>query len=178
MDFKKNILYNTLLKYYDTKENFESFVNILKETSCISLRLIDWFVTKYAKLNEVCYEWQGKDFHVHTQYKSQLKAYSKRHIDPFCRRERIILQKNGIEIVTTIGQMNFFRWAIENGILTYILNNFQALDVHMRSDNRKKMSKKNTKVKHTSTSHKDVPKTNSQKKSFTKKYQSITISFD
>ncbi len=54
-------------------------------------------------------------------YKNQLKAYSKKLFDPFCRRERIQFQIPGHEaFITTVGKLNFFRWAIEKDILTYI----------------------------------------------------------
>lgn len=54
-------------------------------------------------------------------YKNQLKAYSKKLFDPFCRRERILFQIPAYEpFLTTVGKLNFFRWAIEKGILNYI----------------------------------------------------------
>ena len=54
-------------------------------------------------------------------YKNQLKAYSKKLFDPFCRRERISFQIPGHEaFLTTVGKLNFFRWALEKGILDYI----------------------------------------------------------
>ena len=41
--------------------------------------------------------------------------------DPFCRRERISFQIPGHEaFLTTVGKLNFFRWAIEKGILDFI----------------------------------------------------------
>ena len=61
------------------------------------------------------------EINVYNSYKSQLKAYSKKRFDPFCRRERIkFINHNNDEIITTAGQLNFFRWVIENNILDYI----------------------------------------------------------
>ena len=48
-------------------------------------------------------------FNVYNSYKSQLKAYSKKRFDPFCRRERLDIEINGHHINTTVGQLNFFR---------------------------------------------------------------------
>jgi hypothetical protein len=74
----------------------------------------------------------GQEYLVYTNYKSQLKAYSKKLFDPFCRRERIMFQLNGHEpFLTTVGKLNFFRWAIEKGILDYIKANFSKIEKEM-----------------------------------------------
>jgi hypothetical protein len=65
-------------------------------------------------------------------YKNQLKAYSKKLFDPFCRRERISFQIPGHEaFLTTVGKLNFFRWAIEKGILEYIKGHQQDIEKEM-----------------------------------------------
>jgi hypothetical protein len=62
-----------------------------------------------------------QEFIVYLNYKSQLKAFSKKLFDPFCRRERILFQCGShAPFETTIGQLNFFRWAFEKNILAYI----------------------------------------------------------
>ena len=94
----------------------------------ISLRLIDWFVTNYAKKNHVSYNLNNQEFVVYLNYKSQLKAYSKKLFDPFCRRERILFQCGTFEpFETTVGQLNFFRWAFEKNILEYVRNNLENI---------------------------------------------------
>jgi hypothetical protein len=58
---------------------------------------------------------------VYLSYKGQLKAYSKQYFDPNCRRERIMFTIPGHEqFMTTIGKLNFFRWALESKILDYM----------------------------------------------------------
>jgi hypothetical protein len=65
-------------------------------------------------------------------YKNQLKAYSKKLFDPFCRRERISFQIPGHEaFLTTVGKLNFFRWAIEKGILDYIKGHQPEIEKEM-----------------------------------------------
>jgi hypothetical protein len=87
----------------------------------LSLRIIDWFVTKYSRKSFVRYPLNGQDFLVYLSYKGQLKAYSKQYFDPNCRRERIMFKIPGQEqFMTTIGKLNFFRWALESHILDYI----------------------------------------------------------
>jgi hypothetical protein len=103
----------------------------------ISIRLIDWFVTNYSKKMNVVYKVSNKEepIVVWQDYKSQLKGWSKKFFDPFCRRERILFKyKDGNqtnEIMTTLGQLNFFRWAIENKIPTSIF--FADWETHGKS---------------------------------------------
>ena len=106
-DTKNELLLNSLMNYFDNKINMTTLVEVLQDRSLASLRMIDWFVTKYSKQYNISYIIDDKLFNVYMNYKSQLKAYSKKQMDPFCRRERIILKKHGNEIITTIGQMNF-----------------------------------------------------------------------
>ena len=87
----------------------------------LSLRIIDWFVTKYSRKNFVRYPLNGQEFLVYLSYKGQLKAYSKQYFDPNCRRERIMFKIPNYEpFLTTIGKLNFFRWALECSVIDYI----------------------------------------------------------
>ena len=85
--------------------------------------MIDWFATNYSKKHNTIFmiyrdEYGERtldetteivsQFNVYNSYKSQLKAYSKKRFDPFCRRERIDIEINNIHLNTTIGQLNFF----------------------------------------------------------------------
>jgi hypothetical protein len=80
-----------------------------------------------------------KQFNVYLNYKTQLKAYSKKQFDPFQRRERISFEVQNAnnekqKIVTTIGQLNFFRWAIQNNILEYAERNVKDIEKDMNSN--------------------------------------------
>jgi hypothetical protein len=74
-------------------------------------------------------------------YKLKLKAYSKKRFDPFCRWERINFPyKNNTFIQTTIGQLNFFKWALENDVIKYINDNYSIIekDMNARSSTSKR----------------------------------------
>jgi hypothetical protein len=87
----------------------------------ISLRIIDWFVTKYSRKNFTSYDLNGQRFVVYKSYKGQLDAYNKQYFDTNCRRERIQFSIKDYEpFVTTIGKLNFFKWALETKLLDYI----------------------------------------------------------
>ena len=49
--------------------------------------------------------------------KNQLKAYSKKYFDPFGRGDRIPFFSNNTCIITTIGQLNFYKWFIEKVLI-------------------------------------------------------------
>ncbi len=171
-DTKNELLLNSLMNYFDNKINMTTLVEVLQDRSLASLRMIDWFVTKYSKQYNISYIIDDKLFNVYMNYKSQLKAYSKKQMDPFCRRERIILNKHGNEIITTIGQMNFFRWAIENRIIKFIYENYDEINKLMKVDNKiKKVNKQSLSRKK---SHNPI----SNKKSFTREKSQTILRFD
>ena len=139
---KSLLLLESLIDYY--KVNMHIFTCILINKNSISLRILDWLVTNYSKKHNVIYSINNTHFNVYLDYKNQLKAYSKKLFDPFCRRERIKLNTTTFEwditydkicedkyIITTVGQLNFFKWFIENKILNYAIENINIIDKDM-----------------------------------------------
>ena len=134
---KQELIIASLQKFYANRTDTQEILELLQGTSVISLRLIDWFVTNYAKQYNISYILNGQEFLVYMNYKSQLKAYSKKLFDPFCRRERIMFQLTGQEqFLTTVGKLNFFRWAIEKGVLDYIKTNLAKIEKEMNTNAR------------------------------------------
>ena len=161
---ENNVLLNSLQTYYTDNKNASKLIEILKEENKISLRIIDWFVTNYSKKNNTYYTIFEtprkkktfvcennkilKQFNTYFAYKSQLKSFSKKKFDPFCRRNRIMFDCNGSEIETTVGQLNFFKWAIDNLIIDYIKNNYSEIENDMNNCyNSVKIQKKEKKEK-------------------------------
>jgi hypothetical protein len=131
---KQELIIASLQRFYSGHNNLAEIVELLKGTSDVSLRLIDWFVTNYSKAHSTSYILNGQEFVVYMNYKNQLKAYSKKLFDPFCRRERISFQIPGHEaFLTTVGKLNFFRWAIEKGILDYIKGHQTEVEKEMNT---------------------------------------------
>jgi hypothetical protein len=125
---RKELLILSLQRFYSSRPDIAQLIPILKGEGDLSLRLIDWFVTNYAKKHHVTYLLSGQEFIVYLNYKSQLKAFSKKLFDPFCRHERILFQcANEEPFKTTVGQLNFFRWAFEKNILPYIREHLDAI---------------------------------------------------
>jgi hypothetical protein len=110
-------------------------------TSGVSLRLIDWFVTNYAKKhNIILTKYSGHNvvhFNVYLSYRAQLKAYSKQQFDPFRRRDRVVFYYDrNSSVETTIGQLNFFRWMLQHEILDFVTSNAPAIERDMLSSQR------------------------------------------
>lgn len=156
---KQDLLLLSLKQFYKQEGNIELILPIVKQKSTkISLRLLDWLVTNYSKKYNVNYNIDNnKNFSIWLDYRNQLKAYSKRAFDPFCRRKRLFyniktndiisIDKDDIDtysqrddgFVTTVGQLNFFRWALTYRVVDYADNNINDIESHMLSsaDSRK-----------------------------------------
>ena len=164
---KTLLLIESLIEYYS--KNINILTNIITQKNILSLRILDWLVTNYAKKYNIVYTITknniNKNFNIYLDYKNQLKAYSKKYFDPFCRRERIMIdikdfswkiinnynkeKSNENLLITTVGQLNFFKWFIENNVLNYAIENIEQIDKDMietlnkskKENKRKELSK-------------------------------------
>ena len=177
---QNDLLLNNLLEFYKLNNNMDRMLNIINGESKISLRIIDWFATNYAKKYYTVYQLQNTTnrFKVYNDYKLKLKAYSKKRFDPFCRWERIsIPYKQDDYIQTTIGQLNFFKWAIENYVINYIEQNYSCIEKDM--NNRNSTSKnRNVECKTNKTRKKREELSVSASKSIKKEKVEIVVNFD
>jgi len=151
---QEHMLFNCMDGFYNTENNTENaikLVNLLEGE--ISIRLIDFFVTNYASKNRVSYKIKDGEnttvFNVHSSYKSQLKAWKKIHFDPFSRGTRVpfFLNNNSECRLTTIGQLNFFKWFITNDLSTYIKSNINKIESEMNKNKKTTKKPKNKKPK-------------------------------
>jgi hypothetical protein len=163
MSNSQELMLKSLTKYFKSNlENEKTFVNIITGKYNVSLRLLDWLVTHYAKANNIIY-WINlekdtleetapkckkeaanmKKIILYIEYRAQLKSYTKYNFDPFRRHERIqyhVGKENDRIIETTIGQMNFFRWVFENKILDFAKFHSQNIVKHMSKGKKSKDS--------------------------------------
>ena len=151
---QKQLLLTNLMEFYKYKENLQKMMEVINGESNISLRIVDWFVTNYAKKYFTVYEVpkfvhgelsksETMRFKVFNEYKLKLKAYAKKNFDPFCRWERInIPYDEHSSMETTIGQLNFFKWAIDNRIIDYIKAHYDEIEDDM--NHRNSTSKRKT----------------------------------
>jgi len=170
LSVKQNLLFTKIKKFFNEKDNVQELLDIIEGNTKLSLRIIDWFVTNYSKKNFIVIhnkkkqierftagrvspktkkklEEKFEEFNVHLNYKSQLKSFQKKQFDPFCRRQRLNFYYSTEKfIVTTVGQLNFFKWAIENNILKYIRENLNEIEKDMNQNIKKNKSLKVSKL--------------------------------
>lgn len=140
---QNDLLLHNLMEFFNIPDNVNTMINIINGESRTSLRIVDWFVTNYAKKNYTIYNIESTSlpntsqrFKVYNEYKLKLKAYQKKRFDPFCRWDRITIPYNETQCMeTTIGQLNFFKWAIENKVIDYIQQNHDIIEDDMNSNN-------------------------------------------
>jgi len=145
---QNQLLLGKLMVFYKKDNNLPIMLSIINGESKISLRIIDWFTTNYAKKYFTKYtNKKNTRFIVYEDYKLNLKAFKKQRFDPFCRWDRIQVPfGDNSSIETTIGQLNFFKWALENDIVKYVEQNYDDIADDMNNNNSLSRSKKNLNV--------------------------------
>ena len=189
---QNDLLLKNLMNFYKTQiddkfnpnNNLDKMLKIITGESKISLRIVDWFATNYAKKYYTLYTIEQntdnitRRFKVYDDYKLKLKAYSKKRFDPFCRWDRIsIPYTNGKFIETTIGQLNFFKWALENQVIKYIEDNYDIIEKDM--NNRNSTSKRKETIDNNSKTRKKREELSiSATKSIKKEKVEIVVQFN
>ena len=161
-------------KYFKTCDQklIDKMVRIINkdknDKECISLRVLEWVVTKCSKKNIDVKIDDKEYFSINIMYKAQLKSYKKKNFDPF-RRDRKFMynyDKNddNKQVITTLGQLNFFKWAISNNIIECVEKHYPTIIESMNKSNKEdkiKKKEKNIKVKVKPTQNKStIQKTN------------------
>jgi hypothetical protein len=141
-DFKKKekMLYEVLNNFFYqcTLEEVQMIIQIIDGNHLISLRFLDWFVTRYCylyKLSIPINNSYNKEqiFNINISYKAQLKSFKKRYFDPFRRKKKFNFWfgKHELNILTTLGQLNFFRWALSFDVIKYAEKNYKEINGKM-----------------------------------------------
>jgi len=147
---RAELLKKSLMAFYKNKENVDKISGVKEKDTDYSLRVIEWFCNNYSKKHDIIYTVNGVPFNVYLSYKSQLDSYQKKQFDPFNRKHNgfeIFPLKTGKDkfILTTVGQLNFFRWCITNKVLEYVQKYIKDIQDDMRKYNTKTSDKtKNT----------------------------------
>lgn len=129
---RAELLKKSLMNFYKSKENIEKITGVIQKETDYSLRVIEWFCNNYSKKHDIIYNVNGSPFNVYLSYKSQLDSYQKKQFDPFKRKHtgfETFPLKTGKDtfIMTTVGQLNFFRWCIANKVLEYVQKHIQEI---------------------------------------------------
>lgn len=155
-DSQKQLILESLTAFFNRNPAYKrQLYEIITGISPVSLRLIDHFVTHYSKTANVLYwinDARGeiqetpmakelshlRKFHLYLEYRAQLKSYTKLDFDPFRRHKRItfVLETTPelVTVETTVGQLNFFRWALQNLIITFVKAHLVDIETSMSHD--------------------------------------------
>ena len=134
LDTKMSLLMRNLTEFYKSSDYIQQVKSIVEQNSVVSLRILDWFITNYAKKYRIIIPSKGRNMDVYQNYKLQLKSFSKRQFDPFCRKNKIIFYYTDTEYIeTSCGQLCFFRWCFENDILSYVRDHLSDIEQDMKS---------------------------------------------
>ena len=175
-----DLLLNNLMVYYKDELILNRMLKIITGESKISLIIVDWFATNYSKkYYTLIADAEGnKRFKVYVDYKLKLKAYSKKRFDSFCRWDRIsIPYKKNTCIETTIGQLNFFKWALENKVIDYIEENYETIEKDMNNRNSTSKRKEQAAIDNSKTRKKREELSVSATKSIKKEKVEIVVEF-
>lgn len=199
---KEKYYYIFIKKFFKSldQQKIDKMINIVNEKSKISLRQLDWFVTRYSNKNiknkKITYKLTNEtkeddvnNFNVHISYKAQLKSYRKKYFDPFRRRSKFYFnfnidetKKTKKQLLTTIGQLNFFRWAFQYEVIDYVEQHYDEISNAMIQSNKDDKKRKSNVGKKKKVTLIRVNKKNinvKAKKEITQNNEvKITLSFD
>ena len=143
------LLMTSLTSYYNQHpEHRQVLKEVVNGASKMSLRVLDWFVTHYAKKRQLVYfidDIKGtystttvgptmRKFNVYLEYRAQLQSYTKLFFDSFRRHERVTFLDpvDNSTFESTVGQLNFFRWACKNHVINFVYDNLQEIEHAMQ----------------------------------------------
>lgn len=135
---KDEVLLSSVLLWFNAKEcRVQTFSDIVHRKNGLSLRIIDWLITNFTKSFSVAIESDGLPRNLRRDYHKNLSAHNKKNFDPFARRRRIRIVLFGKEErVSTIGQLNFFRWFLSKNLVEFVLENKSVIEKHMKDSLR------------------------------------------
>lgn len=139
-DTKISLLMGSLTEFYKDQAHIDEIKSIVDQTSILSLRILDWFITNFAKkYRTVIIKTTGERMDVYLNYKLMLKSFSKSAFDPFSRKNKIAFYYTDDEYIeTSCGQLCFFKWCFENEILLFVKNNLQIIEKDMKNSLKQK----------------------------------------
>lgn len=136
---KDEVLLDSVLHWFNQEQSrVKTFSDIVNHRNGLSLRIIDWLITNFSKAFSVAIESDGFPRNLCKDYHKNLNAHNKKNFDPFARRRRIHIVLFGQEErVSTIGQLNFFRWFLSKDLVGFLLQNKSVIEKHMKESDPK-----------------------------------------
>lgn len=109
-------------------------------------RLIDYFVTRHCRDNNVTILRDNAFVNVYFSYKQQLKSFHKKLFNLFSNTNRITIAfADGTEHTHSVCYWNFVRWLIAEGIIQYMVTIYREMEIQYAARRRLCDRKKNAK---------------------------------
>ena len=116
---------------------------IVHKKDPVSLRIIEYFVTKYAKEKNIGYRLNNIIFRPYESYKNdQIKAFNKELFDVYRRTKTFTIKTELGVLETTVAQLNFFQWLFKYKILDYVIEHQDVIKAHLEKPEKKKKASK------------------------------------
>lgn len=132
LDQKTVLIMEHILEFFSIDSNYDIMIDLVFQKNKVSLRVLDWFVTRYTRAVNVVLG----SVNVYHSYRQHMKCLGKKHYDPFCRKNKLLLvSKTPVEehVNTSCGQLYFIKWCIETGVVDYVSTNYDHIFSEMHN---------------------------------------------
>jgi len=129
----QHILHHYVKTFFENNKQFYvTTVAICSKQDPLSLRVLDWLCTNYSKGNRLTINTDASNVHLYHKYKNHLKGFGKKFFDPFCRNQTMQMHIHDLPpFTTTLGQLNFFKWAFENSVIGFAITMKRQIEKNM-----------------------------------------------
>lgn len=141
-------LFKQKLLPFWTEDRIRSiFLPIVNDCNPVSLRMLDWLCTNFAKRRSVvCVRKYPQNNNVEfvdicQRYKQECAEHRRAGFDPFARAHGknaddwiLLCDIDGQTFRTTVAQLNFLQWAEENEVLRYAKDHRSEIAAEMREN--------------------------------------------
>lgn len=121
-----------ILPFYTT-DMLRSMLPFISQSGPIPLRDLEWLCTNLARERTLIIN--GVD--VFGDYTAKRRGNRKRNFEPYCKRVRWAFEIDGHVWYTSLGQLNFMKWALETGIIEYAIRNREEIVRHRDETKRR-----------------------------------------
>ncbi|AVG46662.1 hypothetical protein [Acanthamoeba polyphaga mimivirus] len=118
---EKDLLNNVLEYYKNNPQHLETFLSVIKGESNVTCTNLDFIVHNIIDIAN--------------EYEIKLHKYSTTYFDVFCRNKKLVFyygENNNYCFLSSLAQLNFFKWALKNNIVEYANINCDKIDRNKR----------------------------------------------
>jgi hypothetical protein len=141
----------SLFRWYTVDIIAAVLMPVIRKTSVVSLRVLEWLVTNFAKQHRVVFQNDNgliPSFNIYDDYTRMRNRWKRRSFDPFRRRKQNVMDVyftfENQTYVTTVAQLNFLKWSVTKSVLLYAELHRTSIEKHMVDTMTRARQTKNT----------------------------------